>query len=550
MLLGFRGSGKTTQGTRLAEKYNLLQVSSGAIYTEGKKPFIVLPDILKQHFGPSGSGKYNGVLLDRFIAASEMDAYYVTYCLRSVGMPIPMVFFLDVDPDVGMERASERRDNKDTKNSYWRLVEQRVQLTAVETIFRPSGCVTCIDCNRLSEEDAFAEIVGCVESQFPRWPPCHALIPPNPFKDSAPVFRLVDDFAVYEPLAREVHRVIDSRGRTTSAPLSTIGGYVDRSNFTDKHKRNLLTIEQVTMKIDGQRFLVALDRRRGAMAFPFMFSCCYQIDELFAGAHFAPLQADGIAPLPDSLKCTSDIEVLLDTEVLLDPFTHKPVIYVIDTIFFYGERVAQIRFEERYKRLTQWFREMHERADSASAVAQLSVVLKTYVPINELGTLLPRLEDAPVPIDGIVFQPNDMYHYAQDKRLLKWKPKELCTADFRLSDATPVSGGCKFSLLVSYVGLGGKSEEVPFPLAEGFIDSDSLASNAVGNSSIVELSLRSVENVNGKLATQWVFSRDRSDKPAPNRYDVVSQIIELEHLTYPELVSLCAGVNYVGAYKH
>lgn len=65
--------------------------------------------------------------------------------------------------------------------------------------------------------------------------------------------------------------------------------------------------------------------------------------------------------------------------------------------------------------------------------------LKKYEPINRLRSLLPHFSGISCGIDGIIFQHSGFYKYGADVSLLKWKPHELCSADFRLMNGRQVN---------------------------------------------------------------------------------------------------------------
>lgn len=52
--------------------------------------------------------------------------------------------------------------------------------------------------------------------------------------------------------------------------------------------------------------------------------------------------------------------------------------------------------------------------------------------------MLPHFTSTSCGIDGIIFQHSGFYKYGTDVNLLKWKPRELCTADFRLMNGRTV----------------------------------------------------------------------------------------------------------------
>lgn len=532
LFIGCRGAGKTTQAISLAKEHNLLHISSGDICKEGKEPFTELKAIVKKEFSNFCSRRYSGLALDRFIVRSEIDAYYLQDALSEGRLPVPLVVWLQVDSSVGMDRAASRGDNKEA-SLFWRLEEQRILPVVAETIFKPIKSLLIVDCNTKTAEETFNTILEHIRTtNSGRSKGVTLPAVKNSFSGA-----LVVDFDVYKELSTEIHSAIgNSSARIDSAPLSSMAAYADRRTFTPENIRKFgLSSSFVTLKADGDRYLLVKHRVKGYYAFPFKFSHCF-----FVGDH---LEECKLAARPSidpqhelRNKKETNIDLILDTE-LCELERGYGTFFIIDFVYLLSAQGTRTRFAERYKLLQQ----VMEPLPPLQAGKKVPMTLKQYVSINKLAELLPSLEEAPFPIDGVVFQHGDTYVYGSDKLLFKWKPQELCTADARLADGIEIRRGVwQFHLHVGTFSDGTWREEA-FPGAVAEFTEDEVTQNGLANSSIVELSLK--ERVSAEKSV-WQFYRCRHDKTGPNKKMIVEKILEMHHLSYTELLSLVSEIPF------
>ncbi|CAJ1032431.1 Adenylate kinase/AAA domain/mRNA capping enzyme, catalytic domain/mRNA capping enzyme, C-terminal domain containing protein, putative [Leishmania lindenbergi] len=542
MVFGCRGSGKTTQAENIAERYHLLHLSSGDMYKEGKQPFAEVERAVKENFGPEAKNRsYNGLVLDRFVATGEMDAYYLQAALNARQLPVPIVFWLQVDPKEGLRRAQSRGDQK-AGADHWRYVEQRAQAEIADHVYKKIGVLHIIDCNMLEARRVGDRIYSIIDGLFPKRNRSIRLPLATPIAGYEK-FHLLDDYSDFQQLSKEVHAAIgNTSGRTDSAPLSSIGGYIDASSFANRQECKRMSSMYVTLKVDGERFLIVKHSHFGVLGFPFVFTGCYDFNVLFDPLKFP----NALEMVGDRQEEASGIEWMLDAEMTnsnSEPNQPQPLLHIIDYVYFGGKQAKRTPFFERYELLREWFRLMVQNSGEAGAYAP--VMLKQYVPINDLPKLLPCFEDAPFAVDGIVFQGNTIYKFGLDKFLLKWKPLQLCTADFRLMNGEKTEDGVTvFDLFTTE-----NEQEVSFPGAVGVFTEMQMHAYQLRNSVIVELELADVverAGPNGQSATQWVFHRLRVDKPRPNKTSVVESIVRLKHLTYQELLDHCKVLRFTG----
>jgi thymidylate kinase len=550
LVFGCRGSGKTTQAENIAERYHLLHLSSGDMYKDGKQPYAEVEQAVKDHFGPDAKDRqYNGIVLDRFVATGEMDAYYLQASLNVCNLPVPIVFWLQLDPKEGMRRAQQRGIQK-TGSDHWRYVEQRAQAEVADRVYKKTGVLHTIDCNAMDARRVWERIHSIIDGLFPTRSRNISL----PFATPIPgyeQFHLLDDYSDFQQLTKEVHAVIgNTAGRTDSVPLSSIGGYVDESSFATRNEVKKMSSMYVTLKVDGQRFLVVKHAHFGVLGFPFLFTGCYDFNILFDPLAFP----SAFEVLGGRHEEATGIEWMLDAELSTTGggSAHPtPLLHIIDFVFFGGKQAKRTPFAERYELLGKWFKAMMESSGEAGTYA--SVVLKKYVPINELPTLLPRMEDAPFAVDGLVFQANSLYKFGLDKFLLKWKPMALCTADFRLMNSREVdqedgSWTTEFDLYTT-----DNEREIAYPGAVGVFSEMEVRGFQLRNSVIAELELVTVKTDTSNTnhpETVWKLHRLRVDKPRPNKTAVVDSIVNLKHLSYEELLDHCKVLQFTGHSKN
>ncbi|CCW70622.1 unnamed protein product [Phytomonas sp. Hart1] len=447
-----------------------------------------------------------------------------------------------------MERAKSRDDVKPALD-HWRHVEKIAQMSATDKVYRPCGRLVEVDCNKLDKDAASEAIISALEN-FIRDPNRNKVqLPPFSLPNVTVPLPLIPKHNVFEQLKKDIHMIIENpTNRTDTPPLSTIGGYVDLNLFQNcrKNNRSVARFMNVTLKVDGQRFLVVRHREYGFLGFPFIFNFCLDFNSLFAKAD-----------LLSDTKLDKPLDVILDTELQTDCMG-KTMLHIIDFVYFHGYQAKLLSFLERYRMLREWIPTSYHYPECLSNPQNFC--LKLYVPINKLYTILNRLEDAPFAVDGIVFQHNEIYRLGMDRYMLKWKPQELCTADFRLDkgERSVDEKTWTFKLYVIDYSSNNRSawQEVPFPGAIGVFTVEEVLEKGLSEGKIVELFLHKIEtdkfvtyDSKSMHCTVWSFHRVREDKPGPNKLTTVKQIVELSHLTYADLLRETRSVRYVEPLK-
>lgn len=521
LLLGNRGSGKSTQSKLLADTFNLLSLSSGEIVREGKRPLLVLEETLERDFAGGRIGKYNGLVLDRFVALNEADAYYVNTLLAKVNMAIDFVFLLQIDQEVAQKRADAREGETKPKSFQRRMMEHRAQFETCVKVFEPMKNLVCVECDNKSIDEVFAALKQQVVTnlQGGQQRPKEMIV--EPLFDSKCPF--VSDFKLFLEVRGDMHTALGTTAYFADTfPGSQMAGIVDARSFEERNHRSVLKTSFATLKADGHRLLL-VQHSKGVFGFINTFMGMYDLSPIITAGSIPPAPADAV-------NTTAPCTLVLDCELLKAKGENgRPIILVFDFLYFFGILGAKKFFEVRYKALQSFFGEKQ----SAWSV----LTLKKYVPAKELGSLLADFESAPFGIDGVVFQHAGFYKGGRDPHIYKWKPQELCTADFRLCNAVePQKKGAKWTFHGKVCRIkDNATDEVTYPECEIRIKDSDVQAHCLSDGSIVEC-LWNVTN-NGAF---WKFVRPRPDKLYPNREEIAQSIQQLAHLSYAQLKQSCA----------
>lgn len=532
--LGCRGSGKSTQAKMAAERLNLLHVAAGDLTRAGKLPFLELRKIVDENFGPSSPkpAKYKGVVLDRFVGYCEQDVYYLQWALGDA-FSIPRTFLLELDWEKGLARAAARADDK-PKSDIRRMMEHKAHYDSCTNFYKPVGCLSCIPCdpeNESSSEKTAQEIHEIIMSRLEQAIASgHAYIParnlPAAFFDKTIAsMNLVSDFSKFNQLKADIAAATQAHF-VDAAPVSSMSGIVDgrRINNDKVHRREFTTCH-ATPKADGQRLIVVKHKNFGILGLPQMWGCAYDLKVHFAGFQWPALTEEQL-----TASASLDVEFVLDCEVVRVKPSEPPVVFVFDYIYFYGKRGQDYIFPERLADLRNYAAKFAPR--SSPKIFEI----KEYVPLNELRKLLPDLQSAPFPVDGIVFQHSGKYKVGADKLLYKWKPLEKCTVDYRLFCIDETDDE---NIYKAMVGVG--KEEQEMDKVQVRIKKIVAERENIADGSIVEC----IKRKGSAVPSIWTFYKTRSDKLYPNKKEIADAINSAEHMTYEQLLAFCDTVKPV-----
>lgn len=282
----------------------------------------------------------------------------------------------------------------------------------------------------------------------------------------------------------------------------------DKSGFpgaqpVSMDRQNLRFLEQrpykVSWKADGTRYMMLINGKNQV----FMIdrdNSVFHIDNL----EF-PFRKDPRVHLSNTL---------LDGEMIIDKVNGQPVprYLIYDIIKFNGQPVGQCDFNIRLvcieKEIISPRMEKMKTGQIDKTKEPFSVRAKPFFDIHASRKLLEGSFTAQVSheVDGLIFQPCGRYKPGRCDDILKWKPPNLNSVDFRLK-ITKVGGE---GLLPQTVGL----------LYVGNYDRPFANMKATK-----ELKLYDNKIIECKFENNsWVFMRQRVDKSFPNSYDTAMAV--------------------------
>uniref|UniRef100_A0A1A7YAA3 mRNA-capping enzyme n=1 Tax=Iconisemion striatum TaxID=60296 RepID=A0A1A7YAA3_9TELE len=276
----------------------------------------------------------------------------------------------------------------------------------------------------------------------------------------------------------------------------------DKSGFpgaqpVSMDRQNLRFLEQnpykVSWKADGTRYMMLINGKNEV----------YMIDRDNAVFHIAnlefPFRKDPRVHLSNTL---------LDGEMIIDKVNGQPVprYLIYDIIKFNGQPVGQCDFNIRLlcieKEIISPRMEKMKLGQIDKTKEPFSVRNKPFFDIHASRKLLEGSFTSQVSheVDGLIFQPCGRYKAGRCDDILKWKPPNLNSVDFRLK-ITKVGGE---GLLPQTLGL----------LYVGNYDRPFATMRATKelkqhDNKIIECSFAN---------NSWVFMRQRADKSFPNSY--------------------------------
>ncbi|GAB6028283.1 hypothetical protein CHUAL_002461 [Chamberlinius hualienensis] len=207
---------------------------------------------------------------------------------------------------------------------------------------------------------------------------------------------------------------------------------------------------------------------------------------------------------------------LLDGEMVIDRVGSQPVprYLVYDIIKFEGLDVGNADFGRRLFCLEKEIVEPRRNAQAAGRIDRstepFSVRLKPFYPVETAKEFFSSKFTSQLSheIDGLIFQPaSDPYRPGRCSEVLKWKPSDMNSVDFKLALHREVGEGL-CGKLRGYLYVGGLST----PFAELKLSKDLHKYDK----KIIECKF---EN------NHWVFMRERTDKSFPNSYETATGII-------------------------
>ena len=202
-------------------------------------------------------------------------------------------------------------------------------------------------------------------------------------------------------------------------------------------------------------------------------------------------------------------DTLLDGEMVTDNFEGQkiPKYLIYDVISLNGNVVAQQNFDKRCAKIKCVIVEARRRAKHANIIPRerepFKIADKGFYHLHDAR----KTWDLKVTHekDGLIFQPVDApYTGGTCHTILKWKPPNLNSIDFRLVIREEKQNGC-LPETIAYLHVSNKRD----PMARFKLGKDQQSYREYHNK-IVEMTL---EN------QKWQILRERTDKLTPNSYE-------------------------------
>uniref|UniRef100_A0A914BXE9 mRNA-capping enzyme n=1 Tax=Acrobeloides nanus TaxID=290746 RepID=A0A914BXE9_9BILA len=262
-------------------------------------------------------------------------------------------------------------------------------------------------------------------------------------------------------------------------------------------------------KADGVRYLVLIEDKGKVYAFD-RDNSCYLIPNV---------------SFPHEKERRHVTNTLIDSEMIIEhvEIEGKEVklyrLLIYDIIIYEGENVGKRNFRDRFHLINKCLITPRLKAESEGLLNKnkepIRIRRKDFWELHVAYKLMePKFtQNLKHEVDGLIFQPvNKPYTPGRFNQLLKWKPPDLCTIDFKLQIRR-----------IERVG------ELPYYEGHLFVlgHTDPFASMRATkelqryNGKIIEC-----QYINGK----WQFLRERTDKSTPNAYSTA--------------VSVCRGIQY------
>uniref|UniRef100_A0A8D2ZIN5 mRNA-capping enzyme n=2 Tax=Scophthalmus maximus TaxID=52904 RepID=A0A8D2ZIN5_SCOMX len=282
----------------------------------------------------------------------------------------------------------------------------------------------------------------------------------------------------------------------------------DRSGFpgaqpVSMDRQNLRFLEQnpykVSWKADGTRYMMLINGKNEV----------FMIDRDNSIFHIANLEFPARKTPRVHLSNT-----LLDGEMIIDKVNGQPVprYLIYDIIKFSGQPVGQCDFNIRLlcieKEIISPRMEKMKIGQIDKTKEPFSVRNKPFFDIHASRKLVEGSFTSQVSheVDGLIFQPCGRYKPGRCDEILKWKPPNLNSVDFRLK-ITKVGGEGMLPQTVGLLYVG--SYDRPFAKMKATKELK------LYDNKIIECTFAS---------NSWVFMRQRVDKSFPNSYETAMAV--------------------------
>ena len=515
ILLGKPGSGKSLLAEGL-EKRGSLCFSSGNALREARaksnlfmaaektplENMTTVMELLDDFLKRSKKNNPKSIVLD--VQQPNPAGYlYISDLLRKYQLNMNLVVNLLVNNDVAKTRVVSR--NRDSQDSVKRLEiynRSGSHLLLLEAVEELPGSVLTVNTTEISSEDVCDQTEQFINelSSSSISLPIEIRIP------CEPNLKVVSNFNTYKKIMHIHQRVAAGRsfaGTQVSGCLQVTpsGQLVNKQASKKESQQPNADTHLVSRKIDGTRYLLIIEEEE-----------YYLISRHCHTAYTMRLSSNTHQYL------SKDSFLVFDGELV--QFHDNSFHFMIFDILAEAKGVG-IMAKPLQTRLTKCL-EFYPAESTSDIVSDgISISVKQYFDFNMMDKLL--FEDQksiPYPTDGIIFTPVRYYVRGADGNLIKWKPPELLTADFKLINNELYCLRDKPYALVYMSDITGLTTQQQEHLQNRIIECK------VSNNGI------------------WTYVRIRNDKDQPNLENVAAASVDNVYQITAEMMS-----NYFGKRK-
>eukprot|EP01060_Flectonema_neradi_P036675 TRINITY_DN7130_c0_g1_i1.p1 TRINITY_DN7130_c0_g1~~TRINITY_DN7130_c0_g1_i1.p1 ORF type:complete len:906 (+),score=132.48 TRINITY_DN7130_c0_g1_i1:48-2720(+) len=499
VLLGKPGSGKTFLAEQLQSR-GASYISSGAVLREAKEKSSNLFVAVEKT--PAEEMDLVMQQLDEFIQKQKRQQpsmivldvnqpnpygyWYVSDLLSKHGLGINFVIRLNVSDDLAAERMrSRKRDENDTKKRIDIYSRSGSHLLLNEALTNlPSQYID------IEGDATVTEIADIAESFIKK--KCHPSLPP-PIRISVPSEANLTPISNYSVYARvmKMHKKV-AAGRTFAGTqvsgclqATPTGELLNKNASKRESQTPTADTHKVSRKVDGTRYLLFIE------------------DDYFVLLRHCHVAYKMQLAASTKKYKSKDSFIVFDGE-LVQTKSGDSWFIIFDLLAEAGGiRVAR-KLEERIKLCQAYYAAESPSIFSASTGGRgVSICVKKYFDLSSILELIKEPAGSqPYLTDGLIFTPLRYYCIGSDGNLIKWKPPNLLTADFKLVGTSLYClRSNPYALVYMDVITGMTNEQI-----------------SMYQNRIIECKVSS--------AGDWSFVRIRNDKDHPNLEDVAAASLE------------------------
>ena len=223
------------------------------------------------------------------------------------------------------------------------------------------------------------------------------------------------------------------------------------------------------------------------------------------------------------------IDTLLDGEMVLDnPGTGQALVpryFIYDIVTFNGRNIGQENFSRRLDCIRNYIYNPRENAKRKGLIRRekepIGIRPKKFWDLSQIETVMNLDNATGHSHDGLILQPvNDAYTGGRCPKILKWKPPELNSADFKLRLVKVQKPGCLPENRANLYVI--ESFDRPMILFSSIL----IPNDKATRKEFENYDEKIVECVYNSNAGQWKVIRIRTDKHHPNSIRTVNGVMQ------------------------